>query len=80
MSYILCSMIKSSNKKTVEKIFYAVGAVLNGDTYDGFKCDYEISDSDINNDFLTRLVNTILDMSDDKFFNLLKMLDDNNII
>ena len=80
MSYILCSMIKSSNKQTVEKIFYAVGAVLTYDTYDGFKCDNEISDNDINNEFLTKLVNTILSMSDDKFFNLLKMLDDNNII
>lgn len=80
MSYILCSMIQSSNKKTVENIFYAVGAVLTYDTYDDFKCNNKISDSDINNDFLTRLVNTILDMSDDKFFNLLKMLDDNNII
>lgn len=80
MCYIFCSMIKSSNKKTVEKIFYAVGAVLNNDTYDTFECDYKISDSDINNDFLTKLVNTILSMSDDEFFNLLKMLDDNNII
>ena len=80
MSYILCSMIKSSNKKTVKNIFYAVGATLTYDTYDSFKCDYEISDNDINNDFLTRLVNTILNMSDDEFFHLLKMLDDNNII
>ena len=80
MSYILCSMLKSSNKKTVKNVFYAVGAVLTDDDINTFACDYKVSNDDINNDFLTRLVNTIIDMNETDFFKLLKILDDNNII
>ena len=78
--YFLYSMILSSNNETIKDIFYTVASVLTDDSIESIKIDYKLSDSDINNDFKDRLVNTIIDMDNNTYHKVLKRLNDNNII
>ena len=78
--YFLYSMILSSNNETIKDIFYTVASVLTDDSIESIKIDYKLFDSDINNDFKDRLVNTIIDMDNNTYHKVLKRLNDNNII
>ena len=78
--YFLYSMILSSNNETIKDVFYTVASVLTDDSIESIKIDYKLFDSDINNDFKDRLVNTIIDMDNNTYHKVLKRLNDNNII
>ena len=73
-------MILSSNNETIKDVFYTVASVLTDDSIESIKIDYKLFDSDINNDFKDRLVNTIVDMGGNTYHKVLKRLNDNNII
>lgn len=78
--YFLYSMILSSNNNTVRKIFNITGSVITGDDVESFKTDYPLKDDDINQTFKERLINTIMELSNDDFKIVLRLLNEYGVI
>lgn len=78
--YFLYSMILTCSNKTVEKIFNITGSVITGDDVESFKTDYPLKDDDINQTFKERLINTIMELSNDDFKIVLKLLNEYGVI
>ena len=78
--YFLYSMILNSNNNTVKKIFNITGSVITGDSVDVFEVEYPLKDDDINQTFKERLINTIMELSNDDFKIVLKLLNEYGVI
>lgn len=78
--YFLYSMILNSNNNTVKKIFNITGSVITGDDVETFKTDYPLKDDDINQTFKEKLINTIMELSNDDFKIVLKLLNEYGVI